>query len=77
MLHQIAMPAPARFATSTDAGLRGGGAGDAAPAGAALHHPAEVFLLVGLLYFILCSALEQCALRVGRYYQPAGQIGTR
>jgi polar amino acid transport system permease protein len=38
-------------------------------------YPAEVFLLVGLLYFILCSALEQCALRVGRHYQVAGQPG--
>lgn len=34
-------------------------------------HPAEVFLFVGVLYFLLCSALEQFALWVGRYFHPA------
>lgn len=34
-------------------------------------YPAEVFLLVGVLYFLMCSALEQFALWVGRYYAPA------
>ncbi|WDZ98430.1 amino acid ABC transporter permease [Herbaspirillum sp. WKF16] len=33
-------------------------------------HPAEVFLCVGVLYFILCSALEQFALWVGRCFHP-------
>ncbi|MBP0597365.1 amino acid ABC transporter permease [Herbaspirillum sp. LeCh32-8] len=34
-------------------------------------HPAEVFLFVGVLYFLLCTALEQFALWVGRYFRPA------
>lgn len=34
-------------------------------------HPAEVFLFVGVLYFLMCSGLEQLALWVGRYFEPA------
>ncbi|KAF1042811.1 MAG: L-cystine transport system permease protein YecS [Herbaspirillum frisingense] len=33
-------------------------------------YPAEIFLFVGALYFLLCSGLEQLALWVGRCYQP-------
>jgi len=34
-------------------------------------YPAEVFLFVGILYFLLCSGLEQCAMWLGRFFQPA------
>ena len=33
-------------------------------------YPAEIFMLVGAVYFVLCSALEQFAGWVARYYRP-------
>ena len=33
-------------------------------------YPAEIFLFVGVLYFLLCSGLEQFALWVGRRFDP-------
>ena len=40
-------------------------------------YPAEVFLLVGLLYFLMCSALEQLALWVGRRFSAERRAARR
>jgi len=33
-------------------------------------YPMEIFMFVGAIYFVLCSALEQFAAWVGRYFHP-------
>jgi len=40
-------------------------------------YPAEIFLFVGVIYFLLCSALEQLAGWAGRHWQPAAIAARR
>ncbi|MGO0793114.1 amino acid ABC transporter permease [Herbaspirillum seropedicae] len=40
-------------------------------------YPAEVFLLVGLLYFLMCTGLEQFALWVGRHFSAQRRAARR
>ena len=40
-------------------------------------YPAEIFLFVGVIYFLLCSALEQLANWAGRYWQPTAIAARR
>ena len=38
--------------------------------GRVMVYPAEIFMFVGAIYFILCTCLEQAAGALGRHYQP-------
>ena len=40
-------------------------------------YPAEIFLFVGAIYFLLCSALEQFAGWVARHYRPEAMAARR